>query len=119
MSETSALPSFSFRISSMLGARICTTASASAIRAAAEPSTRAPAARYSSSLAKAAAPAPDSTDTSTFFAERRFTESGTIATRRSPMPVSFRTAILMEFERHVSYASPPGQGRSAALPKVD
>src|SRR5580658_7907444 len=78
----------------MLGGRICTTASASASSASIEASTRAPPARYSSSEANARDPAPASTETSIFFARSRLTESGTIATRRSPAP-SFRTAILM------------------------
>src|SRR5579863_9790278 len=78
----------------MLGARICSTASASAKSAPRDASTRAPALWYSPSAANESEPAPASTDTSIFFAASRLTESGTIATGRSPAP-SFRTAILM------------------------
>ena len=56
---------------------------------------RAPAVRYSSSLANAAPPAPASTEASIFFAASRLIDSGTMETRRSPATPSFRTAILM------------------------
>src|SRR5580658_11067474 len=110
-SEISVEPCLSLPTSATDGGRICTTASASASTASAEASTRAPAARYSSSLQNDAAPAPASTETSIFLAASRLTDSGTMATRRSPAPPSFRTAILM-WAAHSSRGQPPGQGAS-------
>ncbi len=72
---------------------------------------RAPASSNSSSGISAASPAPASTTTSTPFAPRRLTTSGTSATRRSPSAVSLGTPTIIGGGK---VSERPRRSRSAA-----